>query len=118
MTKGAKRDLKGIEDYIAQVLLMPETADRQVNKIGRAVKSLEIMPKRYRLCDDISPRFIGVRMLPVGNYLIVYRTLETSNVVEIVRVLYGSSDITRHLGGLAGVAAEDDTEPEDDTEAD
>jgi len=77
---------------------MPETAARQVKRIRNAADSLDIMPMRFRLYDDAPPKYDGMRMLPVDNYVILYHLNEAGNVVEVVRVLYGGSDIARNLG--------------------
>ena len=67
-TAGAKRDLRGIYSYIAEELLVPDTAAGQVQRIMKEIRSLEEMPMRYRLYDDepwhgLGLRFFG-RQLP------------------------------------------------------
>ena len=48
----ARQDLRDIYEYIAYELLEPGIASRQVNRIMKAVRSLEQMPMRCRCYED------------------------------------------------------------------
>lgn len=47
----AKDDLKEIYSYIAFVLLVPSTAQGQVDRIRKAIRSLTFMPARNPIVD-------------------------------------------------------------------
>ncbi len=47
----ALNDLRGIYSYIAFSLKVPGTAEKQVNRIRKEVRSLSSMPQRYALVD-------------------------------------------------------------------
>ncbi|MDR0272434.1 MAG: type II toxin-antitoxin system RelE/ParE family toxin [Clostridiales bacterium] len=66
-TDSAEQDLQGIYDYISDVLLVPETAEKQTERILDAAESLEHMPYRHRLCDYEPWRSRGWRVMPVDN---------------------------------------------------
>ncbi len=87
----AKRDLRKIWLKIARENL--SAADRFLAKIDGRVLSLTEFPERGAVRNDVSD---GLRMLIEGNYLIFYRT-KTRNV-EILRVVYGSRDLTKLFG--------------------
>ena len=44
-------DLREIYSYIANELLVPETASTQLSRIRKEVRSLEFMPARYTLLN-------------------------------------------------------------------
>lgn len=90
----AKRDLRKIWLKIARENL--SAADRFLAKIDGRVLSLTEFPERGAVRNDVSDVSDGLRMLIEGNYLIFYRT-KTRNV-EILRVVYGSRDLTKLFG--------------------
>lgn len=51
-TKQARQDLRDVYEYIADSLLVPETASKQSDRIMKAIRSLEEMPMRYPLYSD------------------------------------------------------------------
>lgn len=51
-TKKAKQDLRDIYEYIAYELLVPETASEQTRRIMKEIKTLDEMPRRYRLYEE------------------------------------------------------------------
>ena len=97
-TKDAEQDLQDIYDYISTVLKVPVTAAKQSNRIMDAVDSLDQMPLRYRLYEHEPWRSKGLRVMPVGNYIVFYLPDEQKGVVWIIRIMYGGRDIQRHLG--------------------
>lgn len=69
----ARQDLRDIFNYIAQELLVPDTAKNQTRRIMDAVKSLDEIPMRHSLYRD------------------------EKEVVSIVRIMYGGRDISKQL---------------------
>ena len=93
----ARQDLRDIYGYIAYELLVPETATGQIQRIIRAIRSLEQMPMRHRLYVEEPWHSQGLRVLPVDNYLVFYLPDETSATVSILRIMYGGRDIEKQL---------------------
>ena len=88
----AYRDLDDIYTYIADNLLEVGTALNIVDKLEKAIISLEQLPERGAI------RRIGVyangsyRQLFVKNYVIIYRVLKKKKEVHIVTIRYMSSN--------------------------
>ena len=96
-TTDADRDLEEINSYIADVLLEPAVAEKQVTRLMDAVDRLNHLPFRHRLYDHEPWHSRGVRVFPVNNYLILYFPNELRAVVEIVRIIYGGREINAQL---------------------
>ena len=86
----AENDLDEIWLYIAQD--NPQSADRFLDHINEKINGLAAFPKMGVSRDDIKE---GLRVFPVGNYLIFYFPL--ADGVDIVRVLHGSMEAERHF---------------------
>ena len=96
-TVEAEQNLEKIHTYIRDSLSEPETAKKQIERIVKAFKSLDHFPLRHRVYDLEPFRSMGVRVLPVDNYLIFYHPNETTHIVEIIRVIYGARDLSVQL---------------------
>lgn len=93
----ARQDLRGIFNYIALELLVPDTAKNQTRRIMDAVKSLDEVPMRHSLYRDEPWYSLGLRFLPVDNYIILYLPNEEKQIVSVVRIMYGGRDISKQL---------------------
>nr|WP_288975737.1 type II toxin-antitoxin system RelE/ParE family toxin [uncultured Shuttleworthia sp.] len=96
-TSEARQDMRDIYAYIAEKLMVPETAEGQVNRIMDAADELEEMPLRFSLYEFEPWRSQGLRFVPVDNYILFYLPREEMNTVYIVRIMYGGRDIRRQL---------------------
>ena len=100
-TRLAEQDLRGIYEYIAFTLLAPETAANQSNRIIDAVAGLNQLPERFRRYDREPWHSMGLRIMPVDNYVVLYTVSKLSvgqrDEVSIVRVLYSGRDIDSEL---------------------
>ena len=90
--------MRGIYSYIAEELLVPDTAAGQVQRIMKEIRSLEEMPMRYRLYDDEPWHGLGLRFFPVDNYLVFYLPDDNTNAVRIVRIMYGGRGHPQTVG--------------------
>ena len=93
----AEMDLRGIYEYIAFTLLMPENAIGQLERIEDGVFSLELYSLRYKAYEKEPWRSRGLRVLPIDNYIVLYIPNEETNVVTVIRVMYGGRDIRKEL---------------------
>lgn len=93
----ARQDLRDIFNYIALELLVPDIAKNQTRRIMDAVKSLDEMPMRHSVYKDEPRHSLGLRFLPIDNYIILYLPDEEKQIVSIVRIMYGGRDISKQL---------------------
>ena len=88
----AETDMTEICTYISQNLYAPEAALSLLDDIDRHILSLEHMPKRFALVSDEGLARLGIRLIPVKNYLIFYLVDDHAETVTIARVLYSRRD--------------------------
>ncbi len=86
-------DLREIYTYIADKLLVPEIAARQMNRIRKEVRSLYFMPTRYALVDWEPWKSMQMHQLPVDNFIIYYLVDDETGTVTVARIFYGGRDI-------------------------
>lgn len=89
----AKDDLKEIYSYIALVLLVPGTAESQVSRIRKTIRSLDCMPLRYPVVDWEPWKSMGMHKMSVDNFVIFYIADNENLVVTIIRIVYEGRDI-------------------------
>lgn len=87
-------DLKKIYSYIANELLVPDTAEGQINRIRKKVRSLNFMPARYALVEWEPWHSMGMHQLPVDNFIVYYLVDEEEKIVIVVRVFYDGRNIS------------------------
>ena len=92
MTAPTVKDMQGIVDYIANDLREPVTAKRQLERIRDVVLSLADFPTRYALVADEVLAAKGYRKIVVDNYIILYITSNTKEIVTVVRVIDSRRD--------------------------
>ena len=97
LTERADRDLRNIFLYIAVDLSAPENAERQINCLWDAILSLDELPERYRRYETEPWYSLGMRVLPIDNFVILYIPYLKEKVVRIVTVMYGGRDISEQL---------------------
>ena len=91
----ANEDMESIYKYISETLLVPVIAAKQYDRIADAILSLEVMPERIKVMDSEPERSKSLRRLIVDNYSVFY--VIKVNTVNIVRILYSTSDISKRL---------------------
>lgn len=91
LTSRALRNLDDIYIYIAQTLLVPETALGLIDKIEKEILSLENMPYRFPERKTGAYANRGYRQLFVNNYTVIYRVDEKHKQVIIVTIRYTPS---------------------------
>ena len=86
-------DLREIYSYIANELLVPETAAAQLGRIRKEVRSLDFMPARYMLVEWEPWQSMNMLQLPIDNYIAYYLVDDKTKMVIITRIFYGGRDI-------------------------
>ena len=97
LTPEFKQEIRDIHSYIANTLLAPETAIKQVGRIMDAVESLNSLPLRYSLYGKEPWRSRGLRKLPIDNYIVFYLPNQDTKDVVIFHVFYGGRNIEELL---------------------
>ena len=89
----AKDDLREIYSYIAYDLQAPETAEGQVNRIRKEIRSLDFIPSRYAVVDWAPWKSMGMHRVPVDNFIVYYVVNNGSRTITVIRIFYGGRDI-------------------------
>ena len=92
-SEDALDDLREIYAYIANELLVPETAAAQVGRIRKEVRSLDFMPARYALVEWEPWHSMRMHQFPVDNFIVYYLIDDEEMSVTVARVFYGGRDI-------------------------
>lgn len=95
ITNKALADMEEIYTYISKQLMAPENAMGQYERIAEAIQTLNVFPERMRLMETEPEHAMGLRQLPIDNFLVFY-VIEEDRVI-VLRVLYSASDISRRL---------------------
>ena len=99
ISREAEEDLRGIYAYIAFNLLSLKNAQGQVNRLEKAILSLDEFPLAHRLVSFEPWRSRGLRFMACDNFLIFYFVFEEKHEVVVSRVLYGKRDIEKVVNG-------------------
>ena len=84
----AENDLLGILNYIKNTLRESNMAMKIYGSIKKGILSLKQMPFRYALLNEEPYRSMGVRQIPIENYIAFYVVEEEGKTVHIFRILY------------------------------
>lgn len=100
LTPQAQADLREIFKYIAADLQSVQTASGQLDRLEKAIVSLDQAPERFRIYD--TPKWCerNLRIMPVDNYLVFYIPNHSDGTVTVLRILYGGRDIGRQLRSM------------------
>jgi len=89
LSQPAELDLTEIFYHISAKLLAPQTAEHMIDTFHKEMQTLEVMPKRNPLVNDVFLANLGYRILPVKNYLVFYSVYDLpTKEVNIERILY------------------------------
>ena len=103
ISPSARNDLLEIFRYIAEGLNAVQSAIGQLERLERAIYSLDEMPECYPRYDR-EPWFSrNLRIMPVDNYVVFYIPNKDGQEVAVVRVIYGGRDLPKQLGGMEGL---------------
>ena len=99
ITKQAEADIRAIHEYIIKELQEPDAAKAQTKRIMDAILKLKYMPHRHMLYKKSPCRDIGLRYMPVGNYLVFYLPRDNTEIptVAVLRVIYRKRNIDEQL---------------------
>ena len=93
----ARNDLRTIYSYIRNVLKEPKPAKEQSVRIRDQIKTLDTFPERNTSVDWEPWLSMGMRKMPIDNYVIFYLTDNETFAVNIIRIVYGGRNISEIL---------------------
>ena len=82
------RELDRIYEYIANDKLAPENAKGQVDRIKKAVLSLDTFPQSHQERNEGRYARKGYRQLLIDNYIAIFRIDELHKTVYVVTIQY------------------------------
>src|SRR5438128_1888580 len=91
LSRRAVADLEDIWLYVAQD--SSAAADQLLDRISHACQKLADTPRLGRPRDEL---VVGLRSLPVGDYLVFYRPAKDG--IEVARILNGYRDLDAIFG--------------------
>ena len=103
ITPDAAADLTELRDYIAHVLLAPDTALAYIRSIRKEVESLSAMPGRNRPVEDEPWHSRGIRKTMTKSFYIYYRIDEDAKRVYILNVIYAKRDQLKMLSQIKDI---------------
>lgn len=89
----AEKDLREIFEYIYFKLQSPQSAELQLNRIVKAIKSLDEMPYRFKKYNCDFCKTTELRMITIDNYCVFFIPRENDKTVTIIRVVYGARNL-------------------------
>ena len=93
ITPQAKNDLREIFKYIAFDLQSVQNAVGQIERIEKAISSLDTMPERFKVYDKPKWHKRNLRIMPINNYLVFYIPSHDNCTVTVLRIMYGGRNI-------------------------
>ena len=100
ITPDAVEDLTELRNYIADVLLVPDTALAYIQTIRWEIGGLARMPARHKCVDQEPWRSRGVRKIIVKNFYVYYRIDDPADVVYVLNVIYARRDQLKALSRM------------------
>lgn len=86
-------DLRDLYSYVAFSLKEPATAQKLVNRIRKAARSLDALPGRHSVVDWEPWQSMGMHRFTVENFLLFYLIDQSTRTVTLVRIVYGGRDL-------------------------
>lgn len=84
----AIRELDHIYEYIANEKLALENAIGQINRIKKAILSLDIFPQSHQERNEGRYAGKGYRQLLIDNYIAIFRIDESLKTVYVITIQY------------------------------
>lgn len=86
-------DLRDLYSYVAFSLKESATAQKLVNRIRKAARSLDALPGRYPVVDWEPWQSMGMHRFTVEDFLLCYLIDQSIRTVTLVRIVYGGRDL-------------------------
>lgn len=89
----AIRELDRIYEYIAKEKFAPEHAKGQIDRIKKAVLSLDTFPQSHQKRNEGRYAEKGYRQLLIDNYIAIFRIDETQKIVYVATIQYQGRNV-------------------------
>ena len=86
-----------LNQYERKDMQTPENVSGQLDRLEACIMDLDHMPKRYRQYELEPWKSRGLRVALVDNYLVLYIPDDDTQMVTIIRVMYGGRDVDTQL---------------------
>ena len=100
ITPDAEADLMELRNYIAYVLLAPDTALSYIWEIRKEISALSEIPGRIKPVDEEPWHSRGLRKIMAKNFYIYFRIDEAANRVYILNVIYDQRDQLKQMAKI------------------
>lgn len=100
MTPDAVADLTELRNYIADILLVPETALTYIRNIRKEISKLEYVAASVAPIPDEPWRSRGIRRIIAGNFFVYYRIDKDTRKVYVLNIIYSKRDQLRALSKI------------------
>ena len=100
ITPDAEANLLELRNYIANVLLAPDTALSYIKAIRKEIATLSIMPGRIKPVDEEPWHSRGLRKIIVKNFYVYFRIDDPAKRVYILNVIYNKRDQLKQMAKI------------------
>ncbi len=100
MTPDATADLVELRGYIADVLLVPETALSYIRFMRREIAKLKYMAASIAPVPDEPWHSRGIRRITAKNFYIYYRIAEDEKRVYVMNIIYSKRNQLKQMGRM------------------
>lgn len=97
ITPQAETDLWEIRNYIADILLEPDTALDYINYISEKIEALEYVASSIAPVSDEPWHSREIRKFPAKEFFIYYRIDENKSCVHVISIIYNRRDQNKAL---------------------
>lgn len=87
-TDAAKEDLDEILSYISKELANPKAALTFIDNVEKAISQLIEFPQSGSVVENEYIKTENIRKVPIGNYMLYYKSDDTRSIVVIIRIIY------------------------------
>ena len=91
-TELAQQDLSDIVDYILGTLENPSAVATFLDEVEACYDNLEQHPLMFEACHDPRLGTLGYRKAIIRNYIMIYKVIESTKTVSIMRFFHGRQD--------------------------
>ena len=100
ITPDAQGDLLELRNYIADVLLVPDTALFYIKAIRKEIATLSEMPGRIKPVDEEPWQSRGLRKIIAKNFYVYFLIDEPAKRVYILNVIYDQRDQLKQMAKM------------------
>ena len=97
VTEEATLDLIQIYSYICTEFNSPQYAIKQTDRIRTAIRSLDVLPLRFKIVTFEPWSSMNIRQFPIDNFIIYYSVDEQMKTVDILRIFSSKQDIENKI---------------------